>query len=239
MSIRARLLLLFLVLSLVPVGALGLLAMWSTRELGLEIAERNHLALVERERAYLDEKVAGSARRLGEDVLQIERALAEQVRAAEEALASADPSRAPSTASDFTGGSPATRESARYARQVSSGNPEPLAVSFQEEVTQFAPGSRTDAARRDARRLGRMDRAYRNLHESVAATALWHHTTLISGAFNYFPGQDAVPVELDPRDLPWFNAALESGIPVRSEVRAEPLTGELVVTFAQAVLRSD
>jgi hypothetical protein len=148
MTIRSKLLILLLAISLVPLCLLAAFSLRTTRELGDRVGEHSRAAMTNRELARLEEKLSDSVVIFRNHRALLEHLIRDQVRSVEAALA--DPAQSDSStpadmiraAGDFDAGSVPTVEDPRYQQGQIDGSQVAIPVSFERVSLLPAPSTR-------------------------------------------------------------------------------------------------
>jgi sigma-B regulation protein RsbU (phosphoserine phosphatase) len=228
MRIRTKLLLILLALVLPPLLAVSYYALREGRLLGEELAGK----AADSYRHAAEQELALMVELIGEDLndnrQMLELSLALLVQEAGRVLATPPPEGATvfsSDAFDAAGGLPAglapldglgvpaTKDAPSFSRPAGSGGPWPSA---------------------DARRLTRLLPTFGTLRAKLAENILWAYVALPDGLLCTFPGHGRMPAGYDPRDRPWYRAALHRGGPAWT-ILFDASTGRLTATVAAPI----
>ena len=183
MSIRFKQMLIMLAISLLPVLVSGLLSQPKIDSMARDIEATTRFQEMERERHYLQEKVAD----LGTS-LRLVAQLTDELLARQQALLGKALAGPP-------GAGPVEPQ------RVIPGRPAFL-------LTDPACGAPCDA---DLRRLAEAGASLADIHEAANGFSLWHYAGLENGVHMVFPGHGNYPIDYDPRQRPWYRAAMDTG----------------------------
>ena len=75
------------------------------------------------------------------------------------------------------------------------------------------------------------------LSKRLETLAYWHTVSLSNGLYSSFPGHGGIPRSYDPRQQPWFDAALNNIGPKWSLPFVDPVTRQVVLAASVAVRR--
>ncbi|EHJ46439.1 protein serine/threonine phosphatase with extracellular sensor [Solidesulfovibrio carbinoliphilus subsp. oakridgensis] len=228
MRIRTKLLLFLLALVLPPLVAVSYYALRQGRLLGEELAG----TAADSSRHAAAQELALMVELIGEDVndnrQMLELSLAFLAQEAGRVLAAPAPDGATVFSSDafdaarglpagltpLAGlGVPATADAPSFSRPAGSAGIWP-----------------TD----DARRLTRLLPTLATLQAKLAGNMLWAYVALPSGLLCTFPGHGRMPAGYDPRERPWYQAALHRGDAAWTILR-DASTGRLTATVAAPI----
>jgi HAMP domain-containing protein len=239
MSIRTRLVVLLLALSLLPMLVLGAHTLHSLRSLGGRLGVDTREALVERELARLREKVADAVILYGRQGEALEHLIGDQAALAEAALAAPPPELRVYQASDFdTGQVSSMAVDGRYMT-AAKGSPQPIALSREIVALHGAPGVSQHATSADSRRLASLAPGYIRLAKLGSSGVLWHYTSLESGLHSVYPGHGGYPEEFDPRVRSWYREAVLADGPIWTAPFVDVATRTIVSSVAQAIRGPD
>ena len=138
MQIRAKLLVLLLVIALVPLGISAVLNQFTLQRLGDRLTNDTRLLLEDSARQLLLSKVADFRRILQRDQQTLQLALDSQAREVEQLLAAPPPKSAPIYLADsydrLDPKPPGIEPSNRHFRRVETDTFRPMMISYQEQV---------------------------------------------------------------------------------------------------------
>uniref|UniRef100_I2Q2E3 Serine phosphatase RsbU, regulator of sigma subunit n=1 Tax=Desulfovibrio sp. U5L TaxID=596152 RepID=I2Q2E3_9BACT len=228
MRIRTKLLLILLALVLPPLVAISTYALREGRLFGEELAGK----AAESFRHAAEQELALMVELIGEDLndnrQMLELSLAFLVQEAGRVLAVPPPDGGAvfsSDAFDAAGGLPAgltplaglgipaTADAPSFSRPAGAGGKWP-----------------SDDARRLTRLLPTLD----TLHAKLSENMLWAYVALPDGLLCTFPGHGRMPAGYDPRERPWYLAALHRGGPAWT-ILLDASTGRLTTTVAAPI----
>ncbi len=215
MRIRAKLLLLLLSITLIPLVAVTLLANRATYRLGKQVGTGAREALVRRAEQRLRLLVKSKAELLGREGKLIELALRLQATEVERRLRSADvPEIRTFYSEDFDRGvyPPSNlTTSQQYAQVLESGDRKPIPMTLSDQGFKLAPGVSEHAVSDDVRRLASMTPFLRDLYQEYADIFLWQYTGLDNGVHTCYPGHGGYPPDYDHRKRIWYVRAKTEG----------------------------
>lgn len=248
LAIRWKLLLLLLTLTLLPLLALEVVSRQATRRLGRDLAEETRELIEDSAQAYLQTTVDHASRTLFREGQLLELALRVQVHEVEARLAAPPPDE-PAIyldrdfdrhATDGQGPTvPGIGPSVRHTSLDGEGRRRPMLVSFDAQVTRLAPGVSLDDVADDAARLADMAAVYRRLSQSCPDLIFWQYTSLASGVHTAYPGKGGYPADFDPRQRPWYAAAIDADGIRWAPPTLDVNTGQVILTLAAPVRRPD
>ncbi len=183
MSIRFKQMLLMLAIALLPVLVSGTLSQRKIDDMARDIEATARFHEMERERHYLQEKVADLATSLRLLAQLTQELLAQQQALLETALASPPGAAQPDL------------------QRVEPGQPTFL-------LTDPGCGAPCEA---DLGRLVDGSERLAQIHRDASGFSLWHYAGLENGVHMVFPGHGNYPADYDPRRRPWYQAAMERG----------------------------
>ncbi len=240
MNLRAKLLLLLLSVSVLPLVIAGLAGLDAMRDLGDELSDETADALL-----------ADANRRLGDLAVEYGDVLAlslEQVDAAvrvQQVVASAALSQPPVAgmdpiyATDFDNPNTAPGNLVtppQYDCRLRDGSTVPCPVSFEVQAIVLPPGMNREDGNADARRLQRLTPFYRELMSDPGRPALRLFTAAASGVHSTYPGHGGMPEGFDPRMRPWYTQAVRwTGI-VHTPPMVDASTGRYMIASAAKIV---
>jgi len=238
MRYRWKLLILFLMMTLIPMFFMRTFGVRAITKLGRELIVRmreNRLAHVTQQLQF---QLESHSSLISAGRKQIELALLMQAKEVEAAFLR--PVSGPHHiyfAEDFNSGlnlPPDTTLSTSYYRVKPDNSIDFLRVSFSEQVFKMAPGVHNNRLLGDAARLASLTPVYEDLGRRLDGLALWHLTTLENGLHSAYPGHNGMPMRLDARQQPWYRAAGDKN-PVWSAPFIDPETRQIVVAASIAL----
>ncbi|WP_027368428.1 SpoIIE family protein phosphatase [Desulfocurvibacter africanus] len=245
MRIRWKLLLLFLAIFLLPIGAGRYIAERSWLRLGLELGERSSDELVRRTGAELGRMVDDHARILARDRAILEALV--RVQALEAArLLGAPPPGAPGdilVAEPLHMGSEGEDAAmdprfCRVEEQVE--NCLPLEVDFDRSAVRFLGqmgkmGQLGPAERADAARLSSLAPVHVEASRKQPGPLLWQMIVLRNGTMTIYPALGGLPAMWDPRRSEWYARALKADSVLWTGPVIDPLTRQPTLVASLAV----
>ena len=238
MRYRWKLLILFLMMTLIPMFFMRTFGVRAITKLGRELIVRmreNRLAHVTQQLQF---QLESHSSLISAGRKQIELALLMQAKEVEAAFLR--PVSGPHHiyfAEDFNSGlnlPPDTTLSTSYYRVKPDNSIDFLRVSYAEQVFKTVPGVHKHKLRGDATRLAALTPVYEDLGRRLQGLVLWHLTTLENGLHSAYPGHNGMPMRLDARQQPWFRGAGENQ-PVWSAPFIDPETRQIVVAASMAI----
>lgn len=243
MSIRSKLLILLLVISLLPLVLVGGLGQATTGRLGRNLADRTSSVLIADASRQLRQVVDDHTVLLHRDIELIEMMVRTQAREVERSLAA--PATAESTpvlySADIDGKNmpPDFRQSPNYYRLDSTNIPQPVLHSLDRSVITLAPGVRRDLVHVDAARVAGMTKYFRFLYDATRGRQLWHYVGLEGGIHAVYPGHGDYPADFDPRQRPWYTEARKAGSLLWIAPLIDASTRRVIQTVAMPVTGPD
>ena len=238
-NIRFKLLVLFLLVSLLPLMGLAGVFHYSLSKLGKGLAETMKQELTSRNEELLKALVQDQFKvvRLKRRIL--ESALAEQAREVERRL-SQSPLRRPGTslfqARSLSKGylPPGSTTLMHRSENLPRTKLESLQVSYVHQAMYLERESDAAAAERQVEQLASLDEAYISIHASAPKLILWQHTTLESGVHTVYPGHDRFPAGYEPRRQDWYRQIKEEGSQAWV-LAGDPVTGSVSLLLGRPV----
>ena len=241
MQIRAKLLVLLLVIALVPLGFSAVLNQLALQRLGDRLTTDTRHLLDETAQQLLLSKVEDYRRILQRDQQTLRLALDFQAREVERLLAAPPlPSAPVYLAASYDRADPAPpglQPSERYFRLAQGGVFQPMSISYQEQVLLLVEkhNIQLDA---DLARVSRLTDVYRRINQVRPKLFFWQYTALETGIHSSYPGHGGYPVGYDPRRRSWYLKARQLHTQVR-QVVTDATTGKPILTLSQPVYRPD
>ncbi len=127
----------------------------------------------------------------------------------------------------------------KYQKSHSDGSMRSLSVSFQQQDFFIPQGLDLKKVRLDLMRLSQMTGEYYRLYQKNSDLILWQHTTLVNGLHTSYPSGAIFPENFDPRRREWYVEAKKSGALYYSNPYIDALTGKPVITISVPVRSSD
>ena len=263
MSIRTRLLLILLAVSVVPLLVAALTAQFSTRLLGGELTGATNARLERQAEAQLADIVRDAARladaeaRTVELVVEVQALAARralELAAADEAALRPDPGAigfrfARRDFDDRPGAVPGFETNPRYTVIGHDGSERPRRVSLRAQSILLPAGATLggDALRdariaRDVWALGSMIPAYRALLDRAGPLIFGQYTATAAGVHGKYPGHGGYPEDFDPRERRWYTDAARlldgdelTGASAWVPPTVDATTRHVVITVSRAV----
>ncbi len=216
MKIRAKMLLLSLVLSLLPMILMALVSWAAMNRIKDDVLDIAYARFEKGARQHLGSLVEDYGRVIRRDRKLVETILDIQRREVEKRLAAPPPAQpAAYQLKDYAARGappPGMKCDEKYQILAPDGDRQPIKLSFDHQVIFAVAGVRQDEAAGDMARLSTMSPAYRELYTADPALLKWHCTSLESGVHSSYPGHGGYPAEYDSRTREWYRRALaESG----------------------------
>lgn len=243
MPLRTKLLLLLLGISVLPL----LLQTWY----GVEVTRRLDHSLTERSRVSaendliqeLQRQIQFNARLLEKQRELMELALDLQVLAVERRLALTKPKGVSvyyAAEFDRPGAAvPGLALSTKHLRRTPDDGRTPMAVSYEQQSLQLAPGVEPAEVQLDVQRLSTLTHDYRTLNREYPYLFYWQYTALESGVHTAFPGHGGYPPDFDPRDRDWYQRALNAGATTWNPPMVDATSGQAMLTLSAPVRSAD
>lgn len=210
MSIRTKLLILLLLISLIPLLCINVFSTRTMKKMGEKIAQRSSDSMVQREKAYLLEKISDTGAILNANFMVLQLAIEAQIDAVENAIA-----------------------------EVPKNQSEKVSKSAKSVTLLLAPRIKEEHVREDTYKLSRLVDQYDVIRKYRASNVLRQYTGLASGVFTSFPVSDMYPKGYDARHTKWYKRAVKSNSPVLLGPVMDLETGMMVNTVAAPVLNPD
>lgn len=211
MRLHLKLMALLAAFGLLPTLVVGLYGRGALHDLGDDLAARGRAVITDRLTAGMADTIAQAATVLHHRRVALEMTLRAQAAQVERRLALAPP-----------------------ATEAAPGDIAPARLRLAEDADR-------PAALAQARALADLDPAMADLRAAVEAGVLRQYVITAAGlqvAWGGAPAAGAAPGDPpeDPRLLPWFAHALETGGPVWTAPHRDPVSGQLVLTAGMPVL---
>jgi len=246
MSIRRKLLLLLLAISIVPLIVVGWHGRRTTRKLGRVLSGRTRETLTELAAARLQRLAESYGDIFREQGDSLDLALRFQAREFEHRLAApADPAGARHAllARHFDSPDGPPRDAVtlpeRYFRIREDGTRTPLPVCLERAAirlpTHLEPASQTDLVARvaDAADL------FRAARPKTADILHWQYAGFESGVHVTWPGHGGYPDSYDPRKRSWYRQAVDAGGSIWSTPAVDASTGQVMMTLSTPIRGPD
>lgn len=243
MSIRYKLLLLLLVISLLPLALVGGFGQSATRRLGRSLADQTWQVLMADAGRQLRQVVDDHASILQRDIELIELIVRTQAREVQRLLAAppATPSQPILFAADLAiARAPSDfRETPRYFRLDADGHPRPIRHTLDRLVMTVAPGVSRESVAADAARLAQLAEPFHFLYDATGGRQYWHYVSLENGIHASFPGHGDYPAGYDPRERQWYREARKANGIVWIAPMVDASSRRVIQTVAMPVARPD
>ena len=208
-SIRARLLLLLLVIALLPLFTVTWLDFRAMRRLGQDLADEGRAVLTERARSQLVQITANYVSIVQRQIEVLKLLLGDQVREVEIRLAGPVPAKPGDIVfdSDIDQGTvPFT-----VAPQLPAyGARRPLRLTESAQAFRLPRGVSAVPFHDDIKKLAGMTAVYRRMREQYPNLIIRQYTTLANGLHSVYPGRGGYPANYDPRQRPWYQVQIRS-----------------------------
>jgi sigma-B regulation protein RsbU (phosphoserine phosphatase) len=213
MSIRKKLLILLLLVSLAPLIIASLLHRYWTHSLGNHLAGEVRETLTQSARLQLQQLVDGYGQILNRNKELLVLSLKMQAEAAERRLSEGPPgsprlffSRDYDVGINLPGGMVL---SDKHYREV-DGKLNPIPVTYEEQVYFVPAGVDPETIADDLACLSTMPEVYQFIYKSNPDMMYWQYTALESGFHTCYPGHGGYPANYDPRKRRWYVEAKEA-----------------------------
>jgi sigma-B regulation protein RsbU (phosphoserine phosphatase) len=244
MGIRAKLLILLLIIALGPLIVVSWLQNRATARLGDDLATEIRKTLADNATLQLRQLVDDAGLILKRDRELVEQALRTQAREADNCLAAEPPRTRPRVyfSSDYdlaATAPPGMVVSPKHYTAPGGAEATPLPVDYDEEVFKLAPGVKLSDVADDVARLAKMVRTYQFLTEKHAELFYWNHTCLENGVHSSYPGHGGYPADYDPRRRLWYQSALRTDDVVWTGPMVDASSHRILMTVAMRLNRPD
>ena len=242
MRIRWKLLILLLAMSLAPFGVVFWFGRQAAVSLRDDLAARTQEALTQDAERFLLQTVRDHGRLLQLVAEALEHNVRIQAREVERCLAAPVP--APSQvyfAGDFEteGRVPDLDPSPRYERLDSGSVAARMPVSYTHPCIYLAPGVQPQQVLDDVARLSPLWPVYDLIYHSQNGRIYWQYTSLVTGVHQVYPGHGFYPGGFDPRQRPWYVAAMAAPDVTWGPPAVDAATRRVVLTVAKRVHKPD
>jgi sigma-B regulation protein RsbU (phosphoserine phosphatase) len=239
MSVRYKLIISFMVFSLVPllfvtiVGQSGIVRMGDTIA---ALAKKNRTEIVSRE---LQQTAEDYAKLLGREEEFVELTLKIIARDAERFL-SQPPNVAAKLyfAKDYDNPVTAPRDltiSPIYKKSASGGGSDPLPVSFDHQVFLLRPKTDKGTAARDASRLSKLLPLHKEIESELGDILYWQYVSLANGVHAAYPGHGGYPTGYNPQDRPWYTSAKNRGTLVWTRPYVDATSRQVIMSVSMPI----
>jgi sigma-B regulation protein RsbU (phosphoserine phosphatase) len=241
MQIRAKLLVLLLVIALVPLGFSAVLNQLVLQRLGNRLTSDIRLLLEDSAQQILLSKVSDFRRILQRDQQTLQLALTSQVREVEQLLAAPPPESAPVYLADsydrLDPKPPGIQPSKWHFHLEQAGTYQPMLISYQEQVVLLMEKDNKQL-NADLARISHLTDVYQEINQIRPELFYWQYTALETGIHSSYPGHGGYPAGYDPRKRSWYLEARQSRSQVRKVV-TDATTAKPILTLSQPVYRPD
>ncbi len=241
MRYQWKLLLLMLTVSILPLLMMRSVGLNMVRKMGDNFAGRSCKLLTENAERQLKSLVDDYTALIWRGRELYEAALMYQAAAAEQCLSEPPPASAPIFfTEDFeTGKGPPPGDaepSLIHLRWEQDRPSEALTISYGHQAFKPAPGQNREAALPQARRLAAMLPNYQRIYRLMQERRLfWQHIALAGGLFSTYPAAGRLAADLDPRELPWYQGALEQSKEIWTAPYVDPATHQIVLAVSTPI----
>lgn len=232
MRLHLKLMTLLAAFGLLPTLLVGLYGRAALHDLGSDLAERGRIVITGRLTAGMADTIAQAAAILDSRRVALEMALRAQASEVERRLADDEPGP--------TGTLPASV--IRQGAPLPGAQPSPVhgpAIDPAAVSLTLAKDARTQAALAQARALADLPAEFGALRDALDGGLLWQFVITAEGLHLTWPAHAGEVQPLgewqDPRLLPWFSHALETGAPVWTAPHRDPVSGQLVLTAGMPI----
>ncbi|MHC4983767.1 MAG: SpoIIE family protein phosphatase [Planctomycetota bacterium] len=207
MSIRWRVLILLLVISLGPLIIVSLLQLRSMQQLGDELAAETRRRVTQEARRHLEHLVADFTDTMKREGRAIELAVSIQAREVERLLAG-DPPAARDiidvASIDWSLATPTGTVPSKFHKRKIGEKLEPMPVAYDRQIYFIPKGVRKAEVQADIARLSGMTKVYELLHKDTAGQIYWQYTSLETGLHTSYPAHGPLKADYDPRERLWY-----------------------------------
>lgn len=240
MSIRTRQLLLLLGIALVPVILSGWQSLRQIDHMAQGIETSSRQQLLDRDSHYMREKVADIGTSLQLISQATESFLRRQRKAQEQALAIKPLDKISRIIySHQLAELDDAVEDQRFKRATTNGQDQYVRVNFQHPSFLLANGECGKPCTTAVQQLASTDIELRDIYRQTADFSLWHYSGLENGVAMAYPAHGDYPADYDPRQRPWYKAAMEAGAMTWLPLTIDASTGQPVLTAATPMLQPD
>jgi phosphoserine phosphatase RsbU/P len=241
MRYRWKILILFLAISLVPIVVMRTISLFSLRQIGNELISKSRENRIMGFQRQIQLLINSYTTILDAERQKIDMALLLQAREVEKCLAkTVKPPVKVHFAQDYNIGvnSPAdATPSAFHFRLRSNDATDMLKVSYTEQVFKLVTAANSRDFEKDIARLSAMTPMYREISDRLQGLIFWQYTILESGLMSAYPGHNGIPLDLDPREQPWYRNAMHSAGERWSAPYIDPETRRVVIAAARPIKR--
>jgi sigma-B regulation protein RsbU (phosphoserine phosphatase) len=242
MSIRRKLLILLLSITLIPLLLIVVMYQISINYISGNVSDDIFEALDETARynmqrmlAEYDKALRGNARML-EVMLQLQVAEVEKSLSGNIKNVSASQNLTFAKVERFEKVPPYVHE---YKRVNQEGSEEEIKVNFQEQDYVLPAKVSYNAFSKDLGRLARMTEVYYSQFQTNPEMIYWLHTSLETGLHTSYPAGASFPPQYDPRLRPWYTQTIATRSINWSDPYIDALTGKPMITISAPIFRSN
>lgn len=229
MSIRTKLLLLLLAITLLPIGLTGWQSVKRLDEMIASLSETTRQQITTRDKHYLVEKVDDIGKSLGLTVQSANNYLRQQQVLIELHLATAPEKELNVLLSGQVNTSRGAERDQRFNYTDGSGH----LITYAQPAFNLAGNSTEDPGVIDTTsRLVPAGAGLKELYQQTQSFSLWHYAGLANGVSMVYPGHGNYPTGYDPRKRPWYRAAMKARGLVWLPMTIDASTGQPVITAA-------
>ena len=231
MSIRWKLLILFLCISIVPILVLRTMSQNASSGMGRDLAQQEELTLIKRSKTELKRMVEDHARLAGRDKSLLEAMVALQAFTVESALSKAEPAasgvqwvhRMKSFSGGGMGGGSGEGRAAKSKITISRG------------LTFFSPGETPPQMKTRAAKLAAVQEELGSIGRRYPELLVRQITVFESGLAAIIPGPMKLPPMFSPQKSSWYKNAIQKDSPTWSSAHLDMLNAEPVMMVAMPV----
>lgn len=240
MRIRTKLLILLLAITVVPLLVLGGIRVYSSLELGRDLAMRQSVTLIEQARTLMTIVAEDHARTLLRERQLLEVSLKFQAQAARSRLLGPVP-RDPEpvlfdTDIDLKAQSLRLRKLRSRCSWLGQMTAKGETVEcVDKQIIQLAPGLTREMAEADISRLAELDDDYREVSGGLGDLIAWQATGLSNGLLSMYPGHGQFPSGYDVRQSQWYLKAIFRDEMVWVDPLLDKASGEVLFAAAMAI----
>ncbi|MFC1814488.1 SpoIIE family protein phosphatase [Thermodesulfobacteriota bacterium] len=242
MRYRWKMLILLMAIAMIPIMAMRTFGVKATRQLANELVSRAQETRINNIQNRMRLLVSSYASVLRAGREQIEMALMLQAWEVERCLAKqVPPPEKVYFAEDFNSGRDLPNDttlSSVHFRSRPGETFDLLNISYSQQVFKLAPGVTQVEVDEDIARLTTLTPIYKKLSDRLQGRIYWQYTSLANGLHSAYPGHNAIPRRLDPREQRWYQTALETEAPW-SDPYVDPETRQIVVAATTPIKRPD
>jgi phosphoserine phosphatase RsbU/P len=244
LKIKTKLLLLLILVSVIPIIAVGYSSFTSLENLGFQLAGESSDALLANAEVRLHELVEENGKIISLGTLQLDMAVRVQVVNAAKALTTSEfPKQNIFSVESFDAPLIAPIELVvleMFDCHLIDGTIIECPVSYETQAIIRAEGVSDSIAELQAKQLQLMNPIYKALSMKPGAPALRYFTATVDGMGGTFPGHGGMPKGYDPRDREWFQQAINSdGLILHTLPQVDASTLRIMVAAVAPVYAED